>query len=80
MFNLLQKSTDSPLGSTVISYALSPMLAGQIPEIEYYARTENHSSYDNCIVSYQPSGNRDILSFNEPDFYLADPDLFQILK
>ncbi|MGQ8337410.1 ABC transporter permease [Sunxiuqinia sp. A32] len=80
VFNLLQKTPDSPLGGTSISYALSPLLAEHFPEIEYFARTENYSWFSNCIVSYQPSGETDLLSFNEPDFYLADPDLFQIIQ
>lgn len=80
IFYLVQKSPDSPLGNTTISYALPPMLAAHFPEIEYFARTENFSSFSNCIVSCQPSGNKEILSFNEPEFYLADNDLFRIVQ
>jgi putative ABC transport system permease protein len=80
IFNLVQKSPDSPLGNTTISYALTPMLADYFPEIEYFARTENFSSFSNCIVSYQAPGKNDILSFNEYNFYLADSDLFQVLQ
>jgi putative ABC transport system permease protein len=53
VFNLVESSPESPLGNTTISYALSPLLASHFPEIEYYARTENFSSFSNCIVSYQ---------------------------
>ena len=80
VFYLVQKSPDSPLGNTTISYALPPMLAAHFPEIEYFARTENFSSFSNCIVSCQPSENKDILSFNEPEFCLADNDLFKIIQ
>jgi putative ABC transport system permease protein len=80
IFYLAQKSPDSPLGNTTISYALPPMLAAHFPEIEYFARTENFSSFSNCIISCQPSGNKEILSFNEPEFYLADNDLFRIVQ
>jgi len=80
IFYLVQKSPDSPLGNTTISYALSPMLALHFPEIEYFARTENYSSFSNCIVSYQASVSKEILSFNEPQFYLADNDLFRIIQ
>ena len=79
VFYLLQKSPESQLGNTSISYALTPMLAQTFPEIEYYARTENFSWFSNCIVSYQYPGKSDLLSFNESDFYLADNDLFQII-
>lgn len=80
VFNLLQKSPDSPMGTATISYALSPLLAAHFPEIEYYARTENFSRFKNCIVSHQQSDKNDILSFNESGFCLADRDLFQIIK
>ena len=80
VFNLLQKDPDTPLGNTSISYALTPKLAEHFPEIEYYARTENYSWFSNCIVSYQPKGKADLLSFNESDFYLADQNLFQIIQ
>ncbi len=80
VFNLIQKSPDSPLGNTTISYALTPMLADHFPEIEYFARTENFSLFSNCIVSYKVPNGTDFISFNEPDFYLADNNLFQILQ
>ena len=80
VFNLLQKDPDTPLGNTSISYALTPKLAEHFPEIEYYARTENYSWFSNCIVSYQPKGKADLLSFNESDFYLADQNMFQIIQ
>jgi len=80
VFSLLQKSPDSPLGNTTISYALTPMLADHYPEIEYYTRTENYSWFSNCIVSYKAPKSNDFISFNEPDFYLADCNLFQILQ
>lgn len=80
IFYLVQKSPDSPLGNTTIAYTLSPMLAAHFPEIEYFARTENYSSFSNCIVSCQPSGKKDVLSFNEPEFYLADNNLFRIIQ
>ncbi len=79
VFNLVQKSQDSPLGNTSISYALTPLLSEHFPEIEYYARTENFSWFKNCIVSYQ-SSNKNKVTFNELSFYLADTDLFQIIK
>lgn len=80
VFNLLQKDPDNPMGNTSISYALTPMLAQHFPEIEYYARTENYSWFSNCIVSYQPKGKADLMSFNESAFYLADQNLFQIIQ
>jgi len=80
IFYLVQKSPDSQLGNTTISYAIPPMLATHFPEIEYFARTENFSSFSNCIVSYQGSESKDIVSFNEPGFYLADNDLFRIVQ
>ena len=80
IFNLVEKSPDSPLGNTTISYALSPLLAGHFPEIEYFARTENFSAFSNCIVSYQESNGSKIVSFNESGFYLADSTLFHILQ
>ncbi len=80
VFCLTQKSPDSQLGSTTISYALPPLLSEHFPEIEYFARTENFSQFSNCIVSYQPTGESELLSFNESGFYLADNDLFQIVQ
>lgn len=80
IFNLLQKSPQSPLGITTINYALSPLLAERYPEIEYFARIENFSWFSNCIVSTQASPDQELLSFNEPDFYLADTVLFRILQ
>lgn len=80
IFYLVQKSPDSPLGNTTISYALPPLLSESFPEIEYFARTENFSQFSNCIVSYQPAGENELLSFNESNFYLADIDLFQIMQ
>lgn len=80
IFYLVQKSPDSPLGNTTISYALPPLLSESFPEIEYFARTENFSQFSNCIVSYQPAGKNELLSFNESNFYLADIDLFQIIQ
>lgn len=80
VFYLVQKSPDSPLGNTTIAYTLPPMLAAHFPEIEYFARTENYSSFSNCIVSRQPLENKDVVSFNEPEFYLADIDLFRIVQ
>lgn len=80
VFYLVEKSPDSPLGNTTISYALPALLSEHFPEIEYFARTENFSSFSNCIVSYQPSGKDDLLSFNERDFCLADNDLFEIVQ
>jgi putative ABC transport system permease protein len=80
IFNLVQKSPDSPLGNTTISYALSPLLAAHFPEIEYFARTENFSQFSNCIVSYQEDRGSKIISFNETGFYLADSALFHILQ
>lgn len=80
VFYLLEKSPESPLGNTTISYALPNLLSEHFPEIEYFARTENFSSFSNCIVSYQPSGKDDLLSFNERDFCLADNDLFEIVQ
>ncbi|SHJ25263.1 putative ABC transport system permease protein [Tangfeifania diversioriginum] len=80
VFYLVQKSPESPLGNTTISYAIPVMLAEHYPEIEYFARTENYSQYSNCIVSYHGKGGDDLLSFNERDFYLADNDLFEIIR
>ncbi|HEY5510048.1 MAG TPA: ABC transporter permease [Prolixibacteraceae bacterium] len=80
VFNLVEKSPESPLGNTTISYAISPILAAHFPEIEYFARTENFSSFSNCIVSYQESNSGKIVSFNEAAFYLADSTLFHILQ
>jgi len=80
VYNLVESSPDSPLGNTTISYALSPLLANHFPEIEYFARTENFSSFSNCVVSYQEGGSNHLVSFNEPNFYLADSTLFQILQ
>jgi putative ABC transport system permease protein len=80
VFYLVQKSPDSPLGNTTISYALPPLLSEYFPEIEYFARTENFSQFSNCIVSHQPAGENELLSFNERNFYLADTDLFQIIQ
>lgn len=80
VFNLLQKTPESPLGNTSISYALTPMLAEQFPEIEYYARTENYSWFNNCIVSNQHTDPSQVIRLNEPDFYLADKDLFRIIQ
>jgi putative ABC transport system permease protein len=80
VFNLLQKDLDSPLGNMTISYALTPLLTQHYSEIEYAARTENYSWYSNCIVSYQPKGQNDLLSFNETEFYLADKNLFEIIQ
>src|SRR5665647_39410 len=80
VFNLVEKSPESPLGNTTISYALTPLLASHFPEIEYFARTENFSSFSNCIVSYQESIGSKLVSFNEPAFYLADSTLFHILQ
>ena len=80
VFNLVEKSPDSPLGNTTISYALTPMLASHFPEIEYFARTENFSTFSNCIVSYQGNNGGNMVSFNEAAFYLADSTLFHILQ
>ncbi|HPR32579.1 MAG TPA: ABC transporter permease [Prolixibacteraceae bacterium] len=80
IFYLAQKSPDSPLGNTTISYALSPLLAGNFPEIEFFARTENFSSFSNCIVSKPQTGNEPPICFNETHFCLADSDLFQIVQ
>jgi putative ABC transport system permease protein len=80
IFYLVEKSSDSPLGNTTISYALPTLLSEYFPEIECFARTENFSSFSNCIVSYQPAGKNELLSFNERDFCLADTTLFQIVQ
>ena len=80
IFQLLEKSPDSPLGNTTISYALTPLLAETFPEIEYYARTENYSNFSSCIVSYQSPVDKTLLSFNESSFYLADNTLFEIMQ
>lgn len=80
VFSLVQKSPESPLGNTTISYALSPLIANKFPEIEHFARTENYSSFSNCVVSTQTSGNKSPLYFNERNFHLADPDLFKIIQ
>lgn len=80
VFYLAQKSPDSPLGNTTISYALPPLLSEHFPEIEYYSRTENYSQFSNCIVSYQSEGEDKLYSFNERGFYLADADFFQIIQ
>jgi ABC-type antimicrobial peptide transport system permease subunit len=80
VFNLVQKSPDSPLGNTTISYALTPLLAIKFPEIEYAARTENFSNFSNCIVSYKSPGDSVCTSFNESSFCLADKDIFQIMQ
>lgn len=80
VFYLVQKSPDSPLGNTTISYALSPLIANHFPEVEYFARTENFSSYSNCIVSKQQTGNEPLASFNETNFCLADSNLFKIIQ
>lgn len=80
LFQLVQKSPDSPLGNTTISYALTPMLAGHFPEIEYAARTENFSQFSSCIVSLQSSSDSTLKSFNEPSFCLADRSLFEIIR
>ncbi len=80
VFYLLEKSPDSPMGNTFISYALSPILANSFPEIEYFSRTENFSSFSNCIVSYSSTDNNISQSFNENNFYLADKDLFKIIQ
>ena len=77
VFYLAQKSPDSPLGNTTISYALPVLLSEHFPEIEHFARTENYSQFSNCIVSYQPDGKNEIYSFNERSFCLADADFFQ---
>ncbi len=79
VFYLTQKSPDSPLGSTTISYALPTLLSEHFPEIEYFARTENFSQFSNCIVSYNSEGS-ELQSFNERKFYLADNDFFQIMQ
>jgi putative ABC transport system permease protein len=68
------------MGNTTISYALSPLIANHFPEIEYFTRTENFSSFSNCIVSIQEPGNQTLKSFNESNFYLADSDLFKIIQ
>ena len=80
VFYLVQKSPDSPMGNSTISYALPTLLSEHFPEIEYFARTENFSQFSNCIVSYQPAGTNELLSFNERSFYLADNDVFQIIQ
>ncbi len=80
VFHLLQKSPASPLGNTSISYAIPPMLAENFPEIEYFARTENYSSFSNCIFSYQPIDGDPAKVFNETSFFLADKDLFNIIQ
>lgn len=80
VFYLLQKSPESPLGNTTISYVLPVLLSEYFPEIEHYARTENFSSYSNCVVSYQPEGKDGLLSFNEREFWLADQELFEIVQ
>jgi len=79
VFYLVQKTPESPLGNTTISYALTPMLAAHFPEIEYFARTENYSSFSNCIVSRPSPDGSDILSLNEPSFVLADSNLFRVI-
>ena len=80
VFYLVQKSPDSPLGNTTISYALSPLIANNFPEVEYFARTENFSSFSNCIVSKQQTGNESPVSFNENNFCLADSNLFKVVQ
>lgn len=80
VFYLLQKSPESPLGNTTISYALPVLLSEYFPEIEHYARTENFSSFSNCMVSYHPAGKDGLHSFNEREFYLADRELFDIIQ
>ena len=80
VFQLVQKSPDSPLGNTTISYELTPLLAGRFPEIECAARTENFSQFSSCIVSLQSSSDSTIKSFNETSFCLADRSLFEIIR
>lgn len=80
VFYLIEKSPGSPLGNTTISYALSPLIANNFPEVEYFARTENFSSFSNCIVSKQQDGNASPIIFNENNFCLADSDLFKIIQ
>lgn len=80
VFYLLQKSPESPLGNTTISYALPVLLSEYFPEIEHYAHTENFSSFSNCMVSYHPAGKDGLHSFNEREFYLADRELFDIIQ
>ena len=80
IFYLVQKSPDSPLGNTTISYALPTLLSEHYPEIEYFSRTENYSQFSNCIVSYRPEGKDELYSFNERSFCLADADFFQIIQ
>lgn len=80
VFQLVQKSPDSPLGNTTISYALTPLLASNFPEIEYFARTENFSNFSSCIVSYQSPVDSTVVSFNESSFCLADKDIFKIIQ
>jgi len=80
VFYLLQKSPESPLGNTTISYALPVLLSEYFPEIEHYTRAENYSSFSNCVLSYQPEGKDGLLSFNEREFCLADQELFEIVQ
>lgn len=80
VFQLVQKSPDSPLGNTTISYALTPLLADRFPEIEYAARAENFSHFSSCIVSLPSSSDSVMTSFNESSFCLADRNLFEIIR
>ncbi len=80
VFQLVQKSPDSPLGNTTISYALPILLANNYPEIEYAARTENFSYFSNCVISLPASPEGKVTRFNEPYFYLADKDIFRIIQ
>ncbi|MCF8358103.1 MAG: ABC transporter permease [Prolixibacteraceae bacterium] len=80
IFYLVQKSPDSPLGNTTISYALPALIAENFSEVENFARTENFSLFSNCIVSMQQTENTSPLIFNENNFCLADSNLFKIIQ
>lgn len=80
VFQLAQKSPESQLGNTTISYALTPLLANSFPEIETAARTECYGNFNSCILSVKSVVDSSLISFNEPSFYLADQSLFRILQ
>ena len=77
---LIEKRPSFSLGNTPISYAISPIIADNYFEIQYFARTENFSSFSNCIVSKQPTSSDAAVCFNGNNFCLADSNLFKIIQ
>ncbi|XOV91755.1 MAG: ABC transporter permease [Bacteroidota bacterium] len=80
IFHLIQKTPDNPnLGSTYITYGLTPKLADQYSEIAYFSRFENYSNFSDCAITIKDH-DEELKAFSEHAFYVADSNFFKVFE